>query len=484
MSIVAAASDDTVRPIVFAHYMHSYILGAYPASDDRVRNPQSTYRLERWFPLNFESSWYSQDLAMIASDGEKAVVKEFELMSGAGLNAIGLLLGPRMLPESQFSRGLGLVATVAAQATTKIIPELWADPWTEDFKAFGQNVKRFMDAHPGAFLSRQGKPMFIFAFDSKIAEKAHDPASAPINQIAAFLEPWGGLGSSYVVIYVPYEQKKALRSPLVLKANAVDVWAPQDDWSALHSSVVFQVATALRKEVVFPVSPAFYQRRAGQFPMEYGNSFGAARYIDGWLQAIKMKPALVNIQTWNDFSEDTAIVPSNTVGYAWLDLTAYFSAWFRTGTQPEINVERLMLFRPKQLASARLDNPAAKATNALWRHASPTIDYLDVVTFFRYPAKVRVTLGGQTWERAIPAGLHDWVIYSRANNDSSSRLQARIPFESPLRLVTSVNSFEPATPVVQVFREGEMVGRLVSKMPLLDHGPWQDLAVIADEAKL
>ncbi|UWU67624.1 endo-1,3-alpha-glucanase family glycosylhydrolase [Bradyrhizobium sp. NC92] len=480
----ARSQEQVKKPLVFAHYMHCYVLGAYQPTDERVRNPKLGDNLKDWPPMGRESSWYSADLAQVASDGEVALAREFELMKEAGVDAIGLLLGPRMLPISQFARGLDMVADVATRSSTKIIPEFWANPWADDFETFGKTIKHFMDAHPGAFLVRDGKPMFIFAFDSGIAAKVHDPLSAPIKQISDFLEPWGGLDETYTMFYVPYQFEKAVRSPLILKSNAIDVWTPQDDWSALHSPVVFRVGSALNKEVAFPVSPAFYQRRAGQLPMEYGNSFGAARYIDGWLEAIKNRPAFVNIQTWNDFSEDTAIVPTNTAGRVWLYLTTYFSSWLRSGRQPAIQEERVVLLRPKQLANAKLKNPKAKAINAVWRHASPTVDYLDVVTFLREPASVRIILGTQTWERWVPAGVHEWIVHSSLIEGKGFAAQAKYPTASWLRRITVTDAFESAAPKVQLFRDNRLIGDLQSKTPFLDYGEWQDLTIIADEIAL
>ncbi|KRQ17381.1 hypothetical protein AOQ71_02280 [Bradyrhizobium manausense] len=432
--------------------------------------------------MKFEGTWYSQDLAKIASSGEAAAVKEFELFNSAGLDAVSLLLGPRMLPSSQFSRGLELVARVADRSnSTKVIPELWADPLSDDFKSFGQNVKRFMDAHPNAFLSRDGKPVFAFAFDSKSMAKVHDPYSGASKKIDEFLAPWGGSEFAYIIYYVPYDLNKAIESPLVHEADAVAVWTPQDDWSALHSSVVFKIASSLHKDAVFPVSPSFYQRRAGQFPMEYGNSFGAARYIDGWLEALRKRPAFVNIQTWNDFSEDTAIVPSSTAGETWLHLTAYFSSWLKTGFPPNRREERVMLLRPKQLVRAKLDNAGAKTINAAWRHGSPTVDYIDVVTILREPALVRLTLGSQIWELPVPAGIYEWLVRS---NEAGSPGQSSYPTDTKLRHVTLAGAFESAVPVVQLFRGENLIGVVESKAPLLDKGGWQDFTIIADEAVL
>ncbi|MEY9986000.1 hypothetical protein ABH995_005337 [Bradyrhizobium yuanmingense] len=409
--------------------------------------------------------------------------KEFALLSAAGINAIGLLISPSHLPNSKFAAGLHMVAEVAAHSNTKIILELWGNPWAEDYARYGSVVHEFFQAHPNAFVVRDEKPILVFAFDSSQSPQVHNPQTSPTASIADFLTPWGGRQGVYIMTYLPYVLRTALNSPIVQLSDAVDVWTPQDDWSARHSSVVFDVGQRMRKEIAFPVAPAFYQRRAGQPPMEYGNSFGAARYLDAWRQAIAKNPQFINIQTWNDLSEDSAVVPTNTAGYTWLHLTSYFTKWLADNHEPFVETERVMLFHPKQLVSAKLTNPKERAENARWRHGSPTVDYINVVTVLRQSATIRVRLGAQTWEKRVQAGLRDWVIYVSSSPEANA-FQTTVPVSSEFRYVTIAKEFEAGAPVVEVVKSSGSIEKLTSKLPFLSSGEWQDFTIIADEIAL
>lgn len=482
-----SAQTAAQRPFVIAHYMHSYVLGAMDPSDPRTRNSGALNDLRRWPPMTEESSWFAPTLSAIASTGAPATEKDFGNGEKAGVDAFALLIGPKHLPNSQFSWALNLVASVAEHERIKLIPELWADPWSVDYKLYGQHVKQFMEAHPGAFQKWNGKPMFTFELDNIDKHFSPEDQSLGIQRITDFLAPWGGFAGAYVAFYVSWDLRHDLQSSLLSKADILTIWTPQDDWSAMHSHLVVDVAQHLRKEFIWPVSPAFYQRRAGGRPMEYGNSLGAAKYIDAWRAAVALRPTFVEIQTWNDFSEDSAVEPTNTGNDALLDLTRFLSEWAKTGHLPSISQEEMMLFHPKQLVSATLQDPTAVVTNAAWRHKTPTVDYVDVVTLLSAPAIARLSLAGKTWEQTISSGLHEWLVYvpQRSATLRPGEVKAgpgSFPGQNAERSVTVAQSFSEGTPEVDLLRGGRVIAHIKSRLPYLAKGPFQDFTLIGDEA--
>jgi hypothetical protein len=468
-----ASAEDSMSvppPFVMALYMHCYVLGAQNPSDPRVRNPTALDNLQNWPPIAEESEWFNASDAAMAASGASATKNDFEKAETAGVNAFTMLLGPHMLPSSAYSNALNLLASVAQHQKVN--------------KLFGQHVKAFLDAHPGAFQSRDGKPMFALEFDNLSKHLSSSDQALLSARVQEFLAPWGGLAGTYTIMYVPWDVKQGLEVPLLAKANALSIWTPQDDWSALHSHIVVDLANSLHKKVAWPVSPSFYQRRAGGGPMEYGNGFGVAKYIDAWLKVLDVRPEFVDIQTWNDFSEGTAIRPTNATDETLLDLTKYLHQWVERGSQPPITMEQLMLFHPKQLVKASLDDPTALVTNAAWRHKTPTVDYLDLVTFLKEDAVVRVTLGKAQWQETVPAGFHEWIIY--APQPTSPQRPGEViagpdsyPAKTPMRSVTLAQPFSEGTPQVQVERRGRVLP-LTSKAPYLARGQFQDFTVIGD----
>jgi hypothetical protein len=58
------------------------------------------------------------------------------------------------------------------------------------------------------------------------------------------------------------------------------------------------------------------------------------RIHDTYAAAIDVGAKWIQVLTWNDFAEDTDILPSKNKGRALLDVFAYYNTWFKTGVQP------------------------------------------------------------------------------------------------------------------------------------------------------
>jgi hypothetical protein len=244
----------------------------------------------------------------------------------------------------------------------------------------------------------------------------------------------------------------------------------------------------LGKDLAWPVAPAFYQRRAGLKPWEYGNSLGASRYLDAWFSALESKPTFIDLQTWNDFSEDTAVTDSNTTGEAFLHLTRYLADWLKSGQPQPVEQERVMLFRPKQLVRAELADSSAVTNNAAWRHRTPTVDYIDCVTLLRKPGRLEIRSGGAVWAADVPEGLHEFLIYAPGSAPPQRKGQAvagpsSFPGPSSRRSITVADADVSGTPEAAVSRDGRVVLSVQSKIPLLTSGAFQDFTIIGDEAE-
>lgn len=59
------------------------------------------------------------------------------------------------------------------------------------------------------------------------------------------------------------------------------------------------------------------------------------RIHDTYLAAIRNRVEHMVVLTWNDFGEDTDIVPSPAKGRCMLDVFSFYNTWFKTGREPE-----------------------------------------------------------------------------------------------------------------------------------------------------
>jgi hypothetical protein len=150
----------------------------------------------------------------------------------------------------------------------------------------------------------------------------------------------------------------------------------------------------------------------------------------------------VLLATWNDWAEGTAIAPSLYHGYAYLDLMAYYIAWFKTGTAPSIVRDGIYLTHRRQPVAAAPQFP--QTTLMRLRGGTPAQDTVEALTFLTDPATVDVEVGGVVTSCAAPAGVSSCVAPLRAGLVAVSVVRDGVPVAS----VTSP-AVVYATPFVQ-----------------------------------
>jgi len=103
--------------------------------------------------------------------------------------------------------------------------------------------------------------------------------------------------------------------------------APTDIWIKLQKS-----AALLDSDFIWSVSPGYYmQGRKTFLPPDFG------RIHEIYVAAMANHAKAINVISWNDFGEDTDIVPSRNKGGVLLHLLGFYNSWFKTG-HPQIPV--------------------------------------------------------------------------------------------------------------------------------------------------
>lgn len=118
---------------------------------------------------------------------------------------------------------------------------------------------------------------------------------------------------------------------------------------------------------------------------------------DCWQQARENRSTLIQFWTWNDYTELTNLAPTTDTRYGILDLTSYFVHWWKTGTPPKTDRDRVYLVYhkyPRELTTYPF------GTRVPWRNQK---NVLEVVTWLTQPAKVRLPGRPESWD--APAGL-------------------------------------------------------------------------------
>lgn len=81
---------------------------------------------------------------------------------------------------------------------------------------------------------------------------------------------------------------------------------------------------------VAPVSPGYDDRRLNRYPALYVDRNNGVRYEQSWNAALASLPDWILVSTWNEYYEQTHVMPGSTTGYRALDQTRARSAVFHT----------------------------------------------------------------------------------------------------------------------------------------------------------
>ena len=293
-------------------------------------------------------------------------------------------------------------------------------------------------------------------------------------------QPLGGRERVFLVFYSPAALARA-NPQWLAGADALTDWIHDSyamDQSLLQAAT--DTARAAGKEFWQPVMPSFTQSRyphPGVTP-NVREMLGMTWFRRAWLAAIRADAPAVCLQTWNDLSEDSALMPESNHGYAYYELNKYYVRWFQTGRRPPIDREEVLLFHHPQIVEG-VQLPAGrppmegfpvshgKRFGGPQDPRTPPTDYLGVVALLKSPATVAVMLGETVLgRRELPAGCTSWLIYQPRNLRDPRKLypydpQTAYPPAEPDFLITTLDKpFWDAEVYVAVDRGPRRLGLL------------------------
>jgi len=152
---------------------------------------------------------------------------------------------------------------------------------------------------------------------------------------------------------------------------------------------------------------------------------GLHGYGSLWEGLIHDRPLWVQPVTWNDWNEDTNLMPSrwkrdwykdsfNTDG-SFLDATAFWARWYTTGRRPEIRQDKLYFsYRDRRtdqvmgydpITDEWVDHTMSMVGPFFTQIHDDVRNAIYFSTFLTAPAQLHVTYGGQTHTYEAPAGI-------------------------------------------------------------------------------
>jgi hypothetical protein len=161
-----------------------------------------------------------------------------------------------------------------------------------------------------------------------------------------------------------------------------------------------QVARRLGLRWMQPVSVQDVRPREGVFD----EAEATTNLRTSWELAIAAQAELVQLVTWNDYAETTAFAPSERHGWAFLDVSAWYLTRWKTGAEPEVVRDTVVLTHRTQ----RVGTPPSGGQPLRLRlrgGSSPARDVVEVLSFATRPGTVRLSVGGRTTECRVDAGM-------------------------------------------------------------------------------
>jgi hypothetical protein len=117
---------------------------------------------------------------------------------------------------------------------------------------------------------------------------------------------------------------------------------------------------------------------------------------------------VVNICTWNDYSEGSEIRPSTSIQYAFYDLASFYIAWFKGGTMPRITEDVLYYFHRIESTEGTTigtAQPFRFSTGLLNRFSDPICNEIELLAFLKEPGEIEIVTAKGSNRLKAKAGI-------------------------------------------------------------------------------
>jgi Glycosyl hydrolase family 71 len=248
------------------------------------------------------------------------------------------------------------------------------------------------------------------------ASQRLDDGRVVLGAFAAEAKPASWWGDTFTVLHDDYDVDVAF-VPTFLNAYAyMDSFAPISygfsSWGGRNivttdpdstfpglSTYLTQHAHELGKIWMAPVAFQDNRPRSGVYE-ESNNTLSNSQ---SWEGAIDDNAEWVQLITWNDYAEMTAMAPSVEHGYRMLDMQAYNIAQFKYGIDPTVVRDALYVSHRDQFAASESTYPETMPMQLAPGTPAP-VDIVDVVVFATAPATVIANIGGVIYSCDVGAG--------------------------------------------------------------------------------
>jgi len=258
------------------------------------------------------------------------------------------------------------------------------------------------------------------------------------DSLAATLLANHGITAKFVHVY----SAATAASTYASKAYATGVWGPKADAGIPLGSTSPSVSSVHGRGEKF-LSPVWISDERPESGV-WNESLNTTTLRNYWTEVINQAAPnnadIVQLCTWQDYSEGSEFGDSILKGMVAADISAYYLVRWKTGSFPAIVRDALYLsYRNHTSTASRLG--AQSQTMAKWTTpGTPTRFAVEALTFLTAPADVTVTIAGTTTTFTnVPAGLQvNTVLVTTTGNVSGTIRRAgttivNLPCPIPIR---------------------------------------------------
>lgn len=382
---------------VFAHYFPPY-----PVSFDNA-DPSVDYYARNYLTVNGENGKHVAYSGLLRDrpEGRTALTgdwkaKDFnaEIDDAVASGVDGFMVDVLSLQGGNWERTVGLTNAAAARTDGfKVIPNI--DATSSVASASPATIAAAMAplmTSRAAYKLPDGR-VLLSSF------KAEGKSAAWWKQLISELSSKHGVKAAFVAVFLDSSEAN-LRSfaPFTYAASN---WGKRSPDSVRAASDRTSIATELGMKWIEPIGVQDVRPKSGI----YAEAANTETLRGSWQRAIANDADFAQLITWNDYSEGTSFARSQTHGTAFLDLSAYYASWFKTGSAPKLTGDELILTNRAQFSSAVAQLPPVRLSATLGSNLTKPRDQVEVVSILSKPATVTVKVGSATHVYDAPAGV-------------------------------------------------------------------------------
>lgn len=219
------------------------------------------------------------------------------------------------------------------------------------------------------------------------------------RSVISHLEGQHGLPISFQAVFLDASQENM--DAFMPIADGFGNWGTRTVESIGNQPDYADRAHARGKTWMAPVAMQDYRPRSET----YAETSNTAAFRTMWADARSDEADMVQVVTWNDYSESTQIAPSVAHGDCFVDLTRYYGGWFSQGSEPTIKRDAIYLTHRIQRVSADTRYQHQLASPDLGGSDTDPRNAVEVLLFVTEPATVVAQVGGQEVRYEVDPGV-------------------------------------------------------------------------------